>query len=207
MKKGDLLLKIKKFKTLAFVAVAVLTLHTSVSAYTTFNYNEDSSYEPVNKINQNIETRESNSSNIILLSTSSIQKLEPMAFLANIPTKGVVSSEYGARWGGYHLGFDIAADKGDGIYAAANGVVEYASELSTYGLMVEIDHGNGFKTIYAHCSKLDVEVGQCVTRGDKIAEIGSTGDSTGNHVHFEVIKEGVKVDPKNYFIQPTDYGV
>lgn len=204
MKKGDLFLKIKIFKVLTFITVTILMLHTNALGYVIFNYNADSEST---QVNENMEAKESNSSDIILLSTTSVQRLNPVVFMANLPAKGIVTSEYGYRWEGFHRGFDIAANEGTGIFAAANGVVEYSSELDTYGLVVKIDHGNGFETLYAHCSKLDVEVGQYVTRGDKIAEIGNTGNSTGNHVHFEVIHNGVRINPKDYFIQSPDYGV
>ncbi len=191
---------------MALIIIAISIFASTIHGYTIFDYNKDSNVELIN-YNQNVKA--SSSPNIILLSTSevSVNDAKNNMFLANIPTKGFVSSEFGLRWGGFHRGFDIAADAGSNIYACANGVVEYSGSLGSYGLMVKIDHGNGYETIYAHCSKLIAEVGEKVQRGDKIAEVGSTGDSTGNHVHFEVIKNGERLNPRNYFIRSPEYGV
>ncbi len=94
-----------------------------------------------------------------------------------------------------HEGLDIGNRKGDPIYASGSGTVTMAEWHSGYGNLVEIDHGNGYVTRYGHCSKLLVKVGQRVDQGEKIALIGSTGTSTGPHVHFEVRINGTPVDP------------
>ncbi len=106
-----------------------------------------------------------------------------------------ISSEYGQRWGRMHEGTDFAAQQGSSIYAAESGTVYYAGYCGDYGKLVRIDHGNGMQTYYAHCSELLVCEGQKVTRGEKIALVGSTGRSTGPHLHFEVIVNGSCVDP------------
>ncbi len=112
---------------------------------------------------------------------------------------GTLSSRFGARWGRNHNGIDIAAPTGTDIYAADNGKVIYAEyHNGGYGYMVQIDHGNGFKTYYAHCSELLVEAGSVVAKGDLIARVGNTGRSTGAHLHFEVLKDGAPVDPLLY---------
>ena len=117
------------------------------------------------------------------------------------PTTGVVTSPYGLRWGGtdFHPGMDIANDMGTPIVATADGVVEYAGWNSGgYGNMVDINHGNGIMTRYGHASQVVVSVGQHVKRGQLIAYMGSTGFSTGPHVHYEVHVNGNRVNPISY---------
>jgi murein DD-endopeptidase MepM/ murein hydrolase activator NlpD len=99
-----------------------------------------------------------------------------------------------------HEGIDFLAEPGTPVFAAAGGVVTFAENHAQYGYMVEIDHGNDFRTRYAHNSKLVVKAGDLVQRGRKIAESGSTGRSTGPHLHFEVRFKGVAQDP-NRFLQ------
>ncbi len=117
------------------------------------------------------------------------------------PTTGVVTSPYGLRWGGtdFHPGIDIANDMGTPIVATADGVVEYAGWNSGgYGNMVDINHGNGLMTRYGHASQVVVSAGQHVKRGQLIAYMGSTGFSTGPHVHYEVHVNGNRVNPISY---------
>jgi murein DD-endopeptidase MepM/ murein hydrolase activator NlpD len=103
------------------------------------------------------------------------------------PARGVLSSGYGWRWGRMHHGIDIAADVGTPIYAAAGGVIEYAGWNSGgYGNMIEIRHSDGSMTRYAHLNAIYVQVGQRVGQSEQIGEMGSTGYSTGPHLHFEV---------------------
>ncbi len=97
-----------------------------------------------------------------------------------------------------HEGVDYVVPEGTPIYASAGGVVSYADMNSSYGNMVEIDHGNEIITRYAHASKLLVKVGQVVRRGEKIAEVGSTGRSTGNHLHFEIRYRGIAQNPVRF---------
>ena len=117
------------------------------------------------------------------------------------PAKGVVSSPYGLRWGGsdFHPGIDIANDMGTPIRATADGVISVAGWNSGgYGNMVDIDHGNGIMTRYGHASYVVVSAGQQVKRGQIVAYMGSTGFSTGPHVHYEVRINGRAVDPSSY---------
>ncbi|MDO9053361.1 MAG: M23 family metallopeptidase [Gallionella sp.] len=97
-----------------------------------------------------------------------------------------------------HEGVDFMAEEGTAIFASAGGVVVYADTQSQYGNMVEVDHGNDIVTRYAHASRMWVKVGQVVRRGDKIAEVGSTGRSTGNHLHFEVRYKGMAQNPGRF---------
>ncbi len=117
------------------------------------------------------------------------------------PTSGEVSSPYGLRWGGtdFHPGIDIANDMGTPIVATADGIVTTAGWNSGgYGNMVDIDHGNGIMTRYAHASQVIVVAGQHVRKGQLIAYMGSTGFSTGPHVHYEVRINGQTVNPVGY---------
>lgn len=98
----------------------------------------------------------------------------------------------------YHEGLDLAAWTGTPIYAAASGEVIYAAYSASYGYVVKILHDDGLVSVYAHCSKLLVSLGDLVSQADEIALVGSTGYSFGYHCHFEVIKDGVKVDPEDY---------
>jgi len=118
-------------------------------------------------------------------------------FINPLPA-GSVTSRYGARWGGFHYGLDIAARTGTPIKAADGGEVIFSGWFGDYGYMVEIDHGGGFTTRYAHCSQLHVSVGEKVYQGKTIASVGNTGYSTGPHVHFEVRKYGSTVNPEAY---------
>jgi hypothetical protein len=97
-----------------------------------------------------------------------------------------------------HTGLDYQADVGTAIHAAAGGVVVAAEVHPQYGNMVEVDHGNDLVTRYAHASKLSVKKGDLVKRGQKVAEVGTTGRSTGPHLHFEVLVQGVPQDPHRF---------
>lgn len=102
-----------------------------------------------------------------------------------------------------HTGLDFQADTGTPILAAAGGVVVASEHHFAYGNMVEVDHGNDLVTRYAHASKLLVKKGDLVKRGQKIAEVGSTGRSTGPHLHFEVMVQGVYQDPRKFLAPPN----
>jgi murein DD-endopeptidase MepM/ murein hydrolase activator NlpD len=107
-----------------------------------------------------------------------------------------------------HPGFDFAAPIGTEVFATADGVVETAEANSGYGLHVVIDHGFGYETLYGHLSATKVTVGQKVKRGTIIGLVGSTGRSTGPHLHYEVIKNKEKINPVNYFgndLSPAQY--
>lgn len=112
------------------------------------------------------------------------------------PTSGRITQRF--RW--YHQGIDIANNNAPGILAADSGRIVLAGwpDGRGYGNRIIIDHGNGFQTVYAHVSRIYVRVGQTVKRGDLVAQMGSTGRSTGIHLHFEIIKNGVHVDPLGF---------
>lgn len=108
---------------------------------------------------------------------------------------GYVSSQMGKRWGRVHQGIDIARPSTRSIFAADNGVVTNVGYHGTYGNRIIISHKNGYKTLYAHLSSTNVKVGQTVPKGTKIGVMGSTGRSTGVHLHFEVFKNGSNINP------------
>jgi len=119
-------------------------------------------------------------------------------------TQGYISSEYGGRVDPFdgeeaiHRGVDFAASAGADVLAVATGVVTWAGPRAGYGLLVEISHGNGYVTRYGHNSRVLVKAGDTVERGQAIAEVGSTGRSTGPHVHFEVLRNGAQVNPTGF---------
>ncbi len=114
------------------------------------------------------------------------------------PVSGPVTSGYGWRWGRMHEGIDIAVPTGTPIAAAASGTVIYAGWMGGYGNLVVIDHGGGLATAYGHNSGFAVGVGQAVAQGQIVAYAGSTGNSTGPHLHFEVRVNGSPADPLGY---------
>ncbi len=114
------------------------------------------------------------------------------------PVNGTVTSGFGMRWGRLHAGIDIAAPMGTPVRAAASGQVIFAGSAGGYGNLILIAHGDGIVTAYAHLSAIGVGVNQIVERGQTIGAVGSTGHSTGPHLHFEVRVNGQPVDPMAY---------
>lgn len=114
---------------------------------------------------------------------------------------GYISSYFGERMDpfngeeAFHKGLDFASDAGSDVLAVAQGVVTWASQREGYGVLVEVNHGNGYVTRYAHNSRALVAAGDTVQRGQAVAVVGSTGRSTGPHVHFEVLRDGRQIDP------------
>jgi murein DD-endopeptidase MepM/ murein hydrolase activator NlpD len=121
------------------------------------------------------------------------------------PTKGWVTSNFGMRNSPFtgrramHEGIDIAARTGTPVFATADGIVSRAETAAGYGKLVVIDHGYGYRTFYAHNSRIFAKVGQRIKRGDRIAAVGNTGSSTGSHLHYEVRLNNVPVNPRKYF--------
>ena len=134
--------------------------------------------------------------------------IEGERFVAGRPIKeGWLSSQYGVRKDPFHgnptmhRGIDYAAPEGSPVVATGAGIVTFAGRRAGYGKLVEIDHGAGIRTRYAHMRSIDVQVGDVVTRGQTIAEVGTTGRSTGPHVHYEVLENGQHVNPARYVMR------
>lgn len=128
-----------------------------------------------------------------------VENLENVTLIE--PIEGKISSKFGSISSirpSAHKGLDIAAPKGTKIKAAESGTVVFSGKSGMYGNMVIIFHSNGIETCYAHCSALYVSVGDKVNQGDIIAAVGSTGNSTGNHLHLEIRKDGVALNPQHY---------
>lgn len=113
-------------------------------------------------------------------------------------SRGTISSSFGERWGRMHKGIDIAAPTGTPIYAVRKGSVIFSGWQEGYGKVIKIDIGEGTVIIYGHCSVLNVNKNDSVDAGEKIGEVGSTGNSTGPHLHFEVRKNDIPQNPEPY---------
>lgn len=137
-----------------------------------------------------------------------------------LPYIGIITSRFGSREDGLHRAIDIYGKKGSNIYAGASGKVVVAigpgisfSEYrdlgyyASYGYCVVIDHGNGYHTLYGHCDSICVTPGQVVKQGEKIAEIGDTGNASGFHVHYEVIENDVRIDPEKGYLYNGAYTI
>ncbi len=173
-----------------------------------YNFSVDEFSRQLNLLSRHMENR-----------TDHLDVLESQLFDAQIkkklmPTMQPVDASYNASSFGWrpdpftgmnalHEGVDFIADVGTPIYSAAGGVVVFAEFHPQYGNLIEIDHGNDFTTRYAHASRLLVKAGDLVQRGKKIAEVGSTGRSTGPHLHFEVRFKGVAQNPTRFLQQAT----
>lgn len=117
------------------------------------------------------------------------------------PVSGIISSRFGARSSirsSAHTGLDIATSTGTPVVAAASGTVTFSGWKGSYGKLIVVTHSNGLQTYYGHCNALYASVGQSVSQGQTIAAVGSTGNSTGPHLHFEIRVNGIAYNPQNY---------
>lgn len=149
----------------------------------------------LDELSEQIDNREQQLE--VLDSILGAKKITSDTFVAGLPImKGWMSSRYGMRTDpftgrlAWHAGVDFAGKQGSDIVSVASGVVTWSSKRFGYGLLVEVNHGNGFKTRYAHCDETLVKVGDVIRKGQVLALMGSSGRSTGPHVHFEVYKNG-----------------
>lgn len=143
----------------------------------------------------------------VLIANAGNAGVAPGKLLWPVPASSRITSPYGWRWifgkQEFHKGIDIGAPKGTPIVAAANGtVLTVRKNTYGYGWYVVVNHGGGVSTLYAHASRIDVTEGQQVKMGQTIAGVGTTGNSTGNHLHFEVRIDGVQTDPMGYVSPP-----
>lgn len=130
---------------------------------------------------------------IVAVGTKEVPNMGTGSFI--MPASGKITSPYGGRWGRMHNGIDIGAPSGTSIVASDTGIVIFSGYKNSYGNLVKIDHQNGYITYYAHCSELLVSEGETVTQGQLIAKVGSTGNSTGPHCHFEIQENGNPLNP------------
>jgi len=157
----------------------------------------------LDRLDKRVELRDSQLSALenVILARDLKKQIHPEGRPVN---QGFISSYFGEREDpftgreAYHKGVDFAGSAGEDVVAVAAGVVTWAGERSGYGTLVEINHGDGYVTRYAHNERTLVNVGDTVKRGQKIALMGSTGHSTGPHVHFEVLRNGRQVNPLSF---------
>lgn len=160
----------------------------------------DFKYQKIKEFTSTLESKIHNLDQYLLDKESALNSTPTI-----LPTNGWITSYFGHRISPtmgvrkMHEGLDVGASYGTDIYAAADGIVTYAGKKAGFGLFVQIDHGYGIETIYAHSQKIIAKNGQQVKRGDLLAKVGSTGASTGPHLHYEVRVNGIAVDPL-YFI-------
>lgn len=180
--------------------VAVFLEENESETVAVFNESEETS---------EIQTQEELPTGGIDLEFSSLETLEGISFCdvdtgieMSLPLEEyVITSPFGYRFSplsgetGVHTGLDMAADYGQSVYAVADGIVVDSAWDNSYGNYVKIQHENNTVTIYAHCSSLCVDEGEKVLAGDRIARVGSTGASTGNHLHFEIRKDNIRINP------------
>ncbi|MBD1399378.1 M23 family metallopeptidase [Pelovirga terrestris] len=166
------------------------------------NFSLNEIQQQINALQIDIELRRQAQQDVrnLLNDQISISRSTPKGW----PTRGWLSSYFGKRKSPFtgrtvmHEGLDIAANTGTPVVAPADGIVARVTYSSTYGNKVVIDHGYGYQTLYAHNSRILVKVGQRVTRGERIAQVGNTGVSTGPHLHYEVHLNGVPIDPRAF---------
>lgn len=203
-----------KFMTTDFTAEDFSEAFKTIKEYSVVFSNEKET-QPVAVFSESEETSEAETyeelpTGGVDLEFSSLETLEGICF-ENVdiefkmkePLRDyVVTSSFGYRNSpvngetGVHTGLDMAADYGQSIYAAADGIVVDSAWDNSYGNYVKIQHINNTVSIYAHCSRLCAEKGEKVKKGEKIAEVGSTGASTGNHLHFEIRKDNIRINPE-----------
>ena len=149
---------------------------------------------------KNTSTKVKASGSVNTATTISSNKVN-LGISLNRPVSGIISSRFGVRSSirsSAHTGLDIATSTGTPVAAAASGTVTFSGWKGSYGNLLVITHSNGIQTYYGHCNKLYVSAGQSVSAGQTVAAVGSTGNSTGPHLHFEIRSNGVALNPQNY---------
>lgn len=138
------------------------------------------------------------------------RKNQAANYLANMPVRsGYMTSKFGYRTDpftgrvAFHPGIDFAGPEGTDVFAVASGIVTWAGPMTGYGNVVEINHGDGYSTRYAHARSVVVKVGDMVSKDQRVAYMGSTGRSTGPHLHYEVLVSGKQIDPASYIARAS----
>lgn len=171
----------------------------------------------IDKLSKQAYIQSKSYDDVLLMARDKEKKFESSPAISPISKEGIsyISDYFGYRMHPiynrriFHLGVDLAADKGTPIHAPGDGMVEelnYASQ--GFGKFLTIDHRYGYKTIYGHLSRFNVKQGQVIKRGDIIAFVGNAGTSSGSHLHYGVLKDGVEIDPFNFFtlgMLPEEY--
>ena len=152
----------------------------------------------VKSTSNEIKTKKADSDNISNNTYKKVTSTKDTSSNFVWPASGDITSKFGSRWGSKHTGIDIAVETGTSVKAAAAGKVIFSGRKGNYGNLIIIDHGNGYKTYYAHNSRLLAEVGQSVDKGTIISLSGSTGNSTGPHLHFEIRQNDEPVNPLSF---------
>lgn len=159
-------------------------------------------YKEKPKVQVAVKAEKTSGSNKAFSTSTNISKSSVSIGISLIkPVTGTLTSRFGARSrirSSAHTGLDISAPSGTGIKAAASGTVTFAGRKGSYGNLLVITHSNGVQTYYGHCSKLYCQEGKKVSAGETVAAVGSTGNSTGPHLHFEIRVNGVAYNPQNY---------
>src|SRR5665648_303682 len=216
------LYQIKPYVTVKTTEVVVATENIEYGIeyeYTSNLYKGQSQVKSAGNYGSKIVTAEVVKENGIVVQSTPISEevaAEPLTQISLVGTKTIpiatgtgqlgipvthieVSSAYGSRGGGRHLGVDLRAPRGSAIMAADGGTVVKACYSGSYGNIIIINHGNGIQTYYSHCASMSVSVGSQVTKGQVIGTVGATGNATGNHLHFEVRVNGTPQNPMNFF--------
>ncbi|NLW91833.1 MAG: M23 family metallopeptidase [Syntrophomonadaceae bacterium] len=167
---------------------------------------EGVSVEQIQELNPGVKPNRLRIGQTLTLPPSNSQKKLPVnvssrgvaRLILNWPLLGKITSYFGWRQSAYHYGLDIAGETGDPILAAAGGVVSFRGWKGNYGRAVILDHPDGRQTLYGHMQRILVDTGEQVERGETIGQVGSTGRSTGPHLHFEIRQDGTCMNPLNY---------
>jgi murein DD-endopeptidase MepM/ murein hydrolase activator NlpD len=189
-----------KIRQLASIDAEPVTLPVAIGGLPQAGPEGDELDQQIESLHEALELRREQLETVhnLLNDQISISRATPTGW----PTSGWLTSYFGMRTSPFtglrvlHQGLDIAANVGTPIYATADGVVSSVTYSSSYGKVVKIDHGYGYRSVFAHTSEILVEPGQRILRGDLIAKVGNTGRSTGSHLHYELRLNGVPFDPR-----------
>ena len=164
-----------------------------------YNYNANSVNENIVIGNQKLSLEKSDLTN----KTLNLSKIKNYKILWPVDSENI-TSEFGDRYHPvlkqmkFHRGIDIGAKKGEIVKASFNGIITFAGEKGEYGYMVELERDDGLRVRYAHLDKMNVVVNQLVSEGEKIGEVGNTGMTTGDHLHFEIIIDSIPINPLKF---------
>ena len=170
----------------------------------------------IDKLSRNLYVQDHSFNELVDLAHQQEDRLKHIPAIQPVRDKDVkrIASTFGWRMDPisgrrtFHDGIDLSANKGASVYASGNAEVRFVGWKQGYGRVIDLDHGYGYVTRYAHLNKIDVKKGQKVQRGQQIGQVGNSGKSTGAHLHYEIIYRGQNIDPINYFffdLTPEEY--